>query len=293
MRRGRVQPDEEWTVADERFRLFLERVDGEFPKLLTLRETDPDHSYMYREKQGRPETKEENGKERKEDKRDGRRTAFFRSSKAGSGPVVSWLSPRRVIRAACLVLAVFASASVMAAWIASRPAGAVAFQIQKSYFKAMDNLFSAGGGSRDDLEVSENVISMKYERMEDLPKAQRFLPELMAPGYLPQGFALKELVIQRLKNGHYLAEYHFEKGEEKLWINLQDNKNDSASSDAFAKAEPLFVEGQEVWAWREEGTGSHGANALRGDMVVSVFGTPEAEEILKVILGLKEDGPQD
>lgn len=82
-------------------------------------------------------------------------------------------------------------------WLHTDSGRAAAFRVEKLTWRVMGliNETDPSTAGRDD------VISIRIEDAADFDLAKKFMPELLIPGYVPEGWELESLVLMKTLSG--------------------------------------------------------------------------------------------
>ncbi len=108
--------------------------------------------------------------------------------------------------AACVAL-IFVTSSSMAVWMNSEAAHAMKFNLEKTFHKITNGFFSTL--RKKIRRVEDDRIVITVDNMEDIDDAIAFMPNLLIPQYIPDGFELDSLNISKFVSGSYTVEYKF------------------------------------------------------------------------------------
>lgn len=184
-------------------------------------------------------------------------------------------------RIAVIVFGILIAGSGIAVWINSQPANALKFQTEKKFYEVKDGVFSTDE-EQDADAVDETCITRKYKSMEDIEKAKEFMPNLPVPEYIPEGYALDNLKIDKAINDIYSAFYNFKSGNKNYYINIIQSEQES-SYEMDGKGDIVDVDGKQICIWEDQSTGSYGCNYIFNHMTISVTGQISKEEMVEII----------
>lgn len=115
----------------------------------------------------------------------------------------------KAARVAVILICFFTAVSAAAIWIASEPANALKLRIQGKLYEISEGIFT--NTEQDEDDYSENSLkSLKIHGEEDMYAAEEFIENLLKPGYIPEGFVLETLSINKWYDGDYEAEYVYQ-----------------------------------------------------------------------------------
>lgn len=269
--------DEDWSELDEEFHALMQKMLDESPEFQThppkktdfsfLDKAPPDPNRIFDE----PKSKESGVDSRK-------------------SSVVKRLS-KTFQRVAVIVVCVLLTGTGIAIWINSEPAKASRFEIEKKFYEIREGIFSTEGGNANlgdgnlgngDLEENQgNAIVLKYKSMEDLDKAKEFMPSLLIPQYVPDGYELEALTIEETSSGVKTAFYIFNQGENRMFIAIVEGQCD-VEYELAAKSEVIEDDDRTLYVWKDEGTGSFGCSFIEDGKLSYVLADLEKEELIKI-----------
>lgn len=183
-------------------------------------------------------------------------------------------------RIAVIVFAILISGSGIAIWINSQPANALKFQTEKNLYEVKDGVFSTDEEQTD--AADETCITRKYKSMKDMDKAKEFMPNLPVPEYIPEGYVLENLKIDKAINDVYSAFYDFKSGNKDFYINIIQSEQES-SYEMDGKGNIVEVDEKQVCIWEDQSTDSYGCNYIFNNMTISITGHISKEEMIEII----------
>lgn len=140
-------------------------------------------------------------------------------------PVKKRMPWSKAARVAVILVCFFTAVSAAAIWIASEPANALKLRIQGKLYEISEGIFS--NTEQDEEDYTENSPESRTIYSEDdMYAAEEFVENLLKPGYLPEGFALESLTIDKWYNGNYEAEYIYKNADDlslSIWISYIPN----------------------------------------------------------------------
>lgn len=185
-------------------------------------------------------------------------------------------------RIAVIVFGILIAGSGIAIWINSQPANALKFHMEKNFYEVKDGVFSTDEEEQNAGALDQTCITRKYKSMEDIDKAKEFMPNLPVPEYIPQGYILENLQIDKAINDVGSAFYTFKSGNKSFYINIIQSEQES-SYEMDGKGSIVEVDGKQVCIWEDQSTDSYGCNYIFNNMTISVTGQISKEEMLEII----------
>ena len=128
-------------------------------------------------------------------------------------------------------------------WWLHTPSGhAAGFYLEKTRYRLFSPYYLP-----DPLENGRSdVFGLRFEEEGDLEKAKQFMPEMMVPGYIPEGWAFQNLEIVKALNGKMTAEYSYQNHENHLFsINEIMSESDEGFR-YFQEGEPTQLKKRKV-----------------------------------------------
>ena len=189
-------------------------------------------------------------------------------------------------RVAAILIIILAASGGIAVWISSEPASAFRFEIGKKFFEIKGKIFSAE--DQNDV-VNDNSISYEFDTMKDIDKAKKALPELLVPDYIPEGFKLESLRIEKdIEIDNFIVNYKFKKNDgDILIITMQRLEGDHASDEAIGETEKLELEDRVIYSWGDSVMEKNSVAVFYRDMAAFLSGDAEKEEMIRVGESLK------
>ncbi|MBE6035695.1 MAG: DUF4367 domain-containing protein [Clostridiales bacterium] len=248
--------EEEWTELDEQFKDLMQKMAAEIPDFYEEPRKGVDYSFLNQDK--RSEGQGLMGKIK------------------GIGKLSSFAT-----KIAVIAISILLTGSGIAVWINSEPANALKFQAEKSFYNVKDGIFSVGKGANEEAP-DETCITRKFTSMDDLDKAKNFMPDLPIPAYIPEGYKLEGLYIDKGIEEQYSVEYVFKSKEKYFRINMLQGNHD-AETQAIGEGEIISVQGRQTYIWEEPETGSYGCTFSLDDMDISILGETSREELINIV----------
>lgn len=187
-------------------------------------------------------------------------------------------------RIAVIVFAILISGSGIAIWINSQPANALKFQTEKNFYEVKDGVFSTDEEQTD--AADETCITRKYKSMEDMDKAKAFMPNLPVPEYIPEGYVLENLKIDKNSSDIMNALYHFKSGDKNLYINVLEGL-DETGYETMADVKIVSDGDKKIYVWKEPETDSYGCSFIANKTVIYILGDISEDEMLNVAKKIK------
>ncbi|WP_312091764.1 DUF4367 domain-containing protein [Aminipila sp.] len=247
--------EEEWTELDEQFKDLMQKMAAEIPDFYEEPRKGVDYSFLNQDK--RSEGQGLMGKIK------------------GIGKLSSFAT-----KIAVIAISILLTGSGIAVWINSEPANALKFQAEKSFYNVKDGIFSGGKGANEEAP-DETCITRKFTSMDDLDKAKNFMPDLIIPGYVPEGYLLDELKIEKDNDGRYNAFYTFLKNDKNFYINLfKVDENDSYQ--VVSDGELIDINGRQMCLWKDDTTDTYGGSCIINDFAIYISGDISREDIIEL-----------
>lgn len=158
---------------------------------------------------------------------------------------------KRFAKAAVFVLAILVASSGIALWIDSGSASASKSGIEKVMNKLSNGVFTTEQ-SEISLEEQESILTLNDEK--DIEKAKAFLPELMYPYYIPEGFKFSGLMVSKKGDGSRCMEYTYTgvSGEElRIHISYDPDEEIEVTGDTSAEENLEICRNIDVYTSKE------------------------------------------
>lgn len=185
------------------------------------------------------------------------------------------------------VILVFSTAVLSTSiWLNSEPANAGKFKLEKIFYQMRNGLFTSDGGGNPNDYLEEEANVLEIDKMADIDTAKKFMPGLLVPAYVPDEYEFDLLEIIKQISGNYFAKYTYETKAGILYVQLQTSMSVEAITDSLVNGN-IIEEGDLLMCpWEDKTTDTHGVNAAKGDVGISITGTISIEEMLEVIRNL-------
>ncbi|MHC1723935.1 MAG: DUF4367 domain-containing protein [Aminipila sp.] len=188
-----------------------------------------------------------------------------------------------VSRIAIIVLGILITGSGIAIWINSQPANALKFQVEKKFYEVKDGVFITDEKNQN---TEDAYISNKYDSLEDIELAQKFMPTLLVPSYITPDYEFKVLKIDKDSNQQFTAEYTYLNGKNKLFISII-NIGDETKLENIASGEIIEQNGQKFCVWKDTSADKYGCTFIKDNLGIFILGEVPQEEMLKIAGGLQ------
>lgn len=138
---------------------------------------------------------------------------------------------------------------------------------------------------------NDNVVKdLKIEEWSKVEKAQKYLPELYIPNYIPNRYKFVSLSIQNNAKGFYNVEYLFNNSDGKELFLRQCQKPDNEDNNVivFDFEEKTIANGKVVYIGKGDFEDSIYATFLIGEDKFDISGEVSDVELEKIVLNLKK-----
>lgn len=181
--------------------------------------------------------------------------------------------------AAVLIFCVIVAGTVV--W--PNPDTAFAERIKRVFYILTNGMFTT---NPEDEYLDDSANIFKIETMDDIGKSKKFLPELLVPQYIQDGYKFESLEITKyILNGNCVAEYRYKVGSDTLHITMRTLMGEEAIADSLAGGEIIQENDLTISTWKDADT--HGINAAKGDTLITVTGDIPTAEMLKIVKNLQ------
>ena len=121
----------------------------------------------------------------------------------------------------------------------------------------------------------------------ELKKAKEFLPGLYVPTYIPEGYELKNLTIEKYYSGDYQATYLYQKGTENLDI-LEYYSNDSDRIHQWQENGTLIeLEDRKILVSEDSVSENPWVSVYTETCNIDISGSNSTDELIQVAKGLR------
>lgn len=142
--------------------------------------------------------------------------------------------------------------------------------------------------SDEEVNPEDEVESLTITSMKDMDKAKRFLPELYVPEYIPQGYQLNNLTIDKYAGGDYVGTYEFTDEEGSvLGICPMAIAGDSSYATS-GKGEMIELADRKILVAYDDVEQCYTAAVYTESCLMDISGKLDKDEIIRVAKGLKQ-----
>jgi len=136
--------------------------------------------------------------------------------------------------------------------------------------------------------VNEDEESIQISSMDDIDKAIAFVPGFCVPTYVPGGYLLQKLEINKLDSNSYNAQYRFSKDEtDYFFINLHKYDEQGSQNLYDVEMERIDLKDRALLKWVSTVDDTYGVTVFDAIRMINVKGTIPHEEMLLIAEGLK------
>lgn len=189
---------------------------------------------------------------------------------------------KRLTKVAVIALAILVTSSGIAVWLNSESAVAAKFGIEKAFYRLSNGIFSTDEEAQ--VTVEETEMRLSIDDIGKIDKAAEFLPELLYPYYIPEGYTLKTLEITKRKNLAYEIDYNYVgKNEELVSIEIGYlYGGDSTVYVNYRIMEERKLEDRIVYAWENPVVPCDGVSFVLDDRTIQITGDVSLEEKIRI-----------
>lgn len=131
----------------------------------------------------------------------------------------------------------------------------------------------------DIVELNEMGKTYTITDMNKIDDAKKFWPDLCVPEYIPEGFELELLAINKEISGKCYAEYKYKNKNNELTIIITE-KNTQIEYSSVAKAETIQMDDRIICLYNDSQSQAYVADIFFEDKLVYVYGNVTKEELL-------------
>lgn len=199
-------------------------------------------------------------------------------------PVKKKMPWSKAARVAVILVCFFTAVSAAAIWIASEPANALKLRIQGKLYEISEGFFA--NTEQDEEDYSENSPKSRTIYSEDdMYAAEEFVENLLKPGYIPEGFVLGSLTIDKWYDGKYIAEYiYINADEHNIYIRISYIPALSAEGTVIL-SDVIEVEelpNKTIYTLFDETEETESVYAVSGDYSCDILGDISPEEMREI-----------
>ena len=142
--------------------------------------------------------------------------------------------------------------------------------------------------SDEDLNPEDEAESLNITSMKDIDKAKRFLPGLYVPQYLPQGYQLDYLSIDKYAGGDYVGTYEFTDGDGTILDICPMAVASDSSYATSGKGELIELADRKILVSYDEVNECYTAAVYTENCLIDISGKLDKDEMIRVAKGLKQ-----
>lgn len=188
---------------------------------------------------------------------------------------------RRRLIAACFI-GVCILSTAMTIFINSDAAHAMKFAMEKKYYQAKGWVQATD----DDAVNDNNSLTIIETDGGKVDQYKKLWNELKKPSYMSSGYVFKELCIEKNVSGTIMATYEYEKEKNSIIIILR-NKKEETNTQLYLNTIDLLEGKCNYKVWMDESVGTKGIEVITNELIISVFGYVEDDELKRIINGLQ------
>ena len=187
---------------------------------------------------------------------------------------------RRRLIAACFI-GVCLLSTALAIFVNSDTAHAVKFAMEKKYYQAKGWVQATDPG-----HTENDNITIIIDEEEKISVGEMIWEELKRPSYMSDGYEFSELCLEKTISGIITATYQYKSNDRILVIMLRNSANNKNAQ--LWISHKNMLESEFVYnAWFDESLGINGIDTIINDVFVSVAGSLENDELVKIVNGLE------
>ena len=136
----------------------------------------------------------------------------------------------------------------------------------------------------DDIEESLSITDMK-----DIEKAKTFLPVLYVPQYIPEGYVLESLLIEKYYSGDFWGEYVYRnESEQKILILFNFSASGANVYQTQDDGELIDLEDRKIYMTIDDLTGETYVSVYMEDCSMDISGHADQETLVEIAKGLEK-----
>lgn len=142
--------------------------------------------------------------------------------------------------------------------------------------------------SDEAISPDDEVEALTINSMDDIEKAKRFLPGLYVPQYIPEGYKLDDLSINKYADGDYAAAYAFSDPKGKtLGISAMFTVGDNSYASS-GQGEMIEKKDRKIFISYDEVDEVYTATVYTETGVMDISGDLDKTELMRVAEGLEK-----
>lgn len=144
--------------------------------------------------------------------------------------------------------------------------------------------------SSKDLQTNvDEDETIQISSMDDIDKAIAFLPRFCVPEYIPEGYSLRTLEINKMEIlNSYFARYHFSKNEEDYFlIHIRSTPEQGLQAVYDAEGKWIELKDRNILKWLNPVENTYGVNVVDVARILYITGSISHEEMMRIAEGLK------
>lgn len=187
--------------------------------------------------------------------------------------------PFRRIRMFLILLLCILLSFGITVWLHTPSGKAARFCVEKKMYQ-MTDLYDASDPA---LSNRKDVITIRIEDPKDLPRAETFMPELLKPSWIPEGWEFESLALFKTLRGIKTADYVYsDKNDQELFV-MEYKQMGDEEINLFTISEEMSLEGRKLLLSENPVTGHDAVIFFQDDLMIQVCGDIEKETMIEIV----------
>lgn len=209
--------------------------------------------------------------------------SFLNEEPEWAKPKRAKFKPQRVAVVLVFFLVAVLGTSI---WLSSESAVAVKFEVKRVLNSFENGAFVENQEGKEETDRPEE-LSYEITDMKDIDQAIAFAPGLCVPEYVPEGYRLHSLKIEKTVRDRFFAIYELRsKSKNVVTINVQSGSTEALMA-SVVDGESIKLPDREYAIWEDGVTGTHGVNVLLDGLVIVINGDSTINEMIAIVESLE------
>ena len=172
-------------------------------------------------------------------------------------------------------------------WLHTPSAHTAGFYLEKTRYRLFSPYYlpDPNGDGRKD------VIGLRIDDEKGMEQAKKFMPELLTPGYIPEGWELESLEVTKKMQGNQYARYNYRKQSSQSIVIEEYLKTDKENVRFYQESEKVLSSNADMYYFTDSLTGLHGIVCYKRNIAIHINGIEE-KDILFLIADQMESSKE-
>nr|WP_245156586.1 DUF4367 domain-containing protein [Clostridium aminobutyricum] len=136
----------------------------------------------------------------------------------------------------------------------------------------------------DNISVREDAISYQTTSPKDIDKAKEFYPALYIPSYIPKGYELQQLRIDKLADEEYFVNYIYSDNNKHIISIIINSSTTPGTLEIATETKLVKLDDTDLYVWYDPTSEAlRGVCLLDNNTLLSISGVSDQETMIDVI----------